>query len=206
MLKLYFIEIRNRMFIIFLEWVVIFGTCYCYKETLLYLFIKPYIQIYPEIYSYFIATNLTEIFSSYMIIVCFIVNQFTTFFAVSQLLFFFLPALYKEEYKKVRNLILFSFLLWLLNILFLNNFMFPHVFHFFLSFQDSLDKQLQLVHFEIRLVEYLELYKNLFYFSACSFQIFLVIFIFINNLKYKKKFLKKYRKCFFFFFFFGYGY
>jgi len=204
MLKLYLLEIRNRIGLIILSWLLVFFVCYWYKETLLFLFIKPFIRLYSgaSYTSYFIATNLTEIFSSYMLISFFIVNQLVLFFAISQVLFFFSPALYKSEYIKIKKLCLFSFLLWLLNILFLNNFVFSYVFTFFLSFQDQVNNSTTSVHFEIRIIEYLTFYKKLFCFSAFIFQTFLFIFLFLNKLNNKEIFLKNYRKLFFFFFFF----
>jgi len=91
MLKLYLLEIRNRIGLIILSWLLVFFVCYWYKETLLFLFVKPFIRLYSgaAYTSYFIATNLTEIFSSYMLISFFIVNQLVLFFAISQALFFF---------------------------------------------------------------------------------------------------------------------
>jgi sec-independent protein translocase protein TatC len=140
MLKLYFLEIRNRIGLIFFSWVLIFFICYCYKETLLFLVVKPLLKTSPEVCNYFIATNVTEIFSSYVLVSFFVGNQLTMFFLVSQVLSFFYPALYSYESKNLRNLILFSFLLWVLNIVVLNSFMFSYVFNFFLSFQNMAHK------------------------------------------------------------------
>lgn len=38
MLKLYLLEIRNRIGLIILSWLLVFFVCYWYKETLLFLF------------------------------------------------------------------------------------------------------------------------------------------------------------------------
>merc|ERR1712187_72321 len=133
-----------------------------------------------------------------MLISFFMANQLTMVFSISQIVIFITPALYSYEAKKIRNLFFFSLLLWLLNVIFLNSFMFSHVFNFFISFQGALFEQVTSVHFEIRVSEYLKFYKSLFYFSAFSFQIFLFIFLFLTNLSNKEKFLKNYRKFFFF--------
>ena len=163
MLRLYLLEVRNRVGLIIFAWVLTFFICYHYKQTLLFLFAKPLVRVYSEedVYNYFIATNLTDIFSSYVLISFFIGNQLTLFFAGSQLLIFFSPALYNYEYRRLRNVCLFSFLLWLLNILILNNFMFSHVFNFFISFQDH-NQIPGSVHFEIRVIDYLKFYINCF--------------------------------------------
>ena len=151
MFNVYFLEIRNRLVLIVFAWVLTFGICYWYKETLLFVFSKPLVQLYPEeSKKYFIATSLTELFSSYMLISFFMANQLTMVFSISQIVIFITPALYSYEAKKIRNLFFFSLLLWLLNVIFLNSFMFSHVFNFFISFQGALFEQVTSVHFEIR--------------------------------------------------------
>jgi len=148
MLKVYFLEIRNRFVFIAFAWILTFVICYWYKETLLFLFSKPLVGVYTEeLNKYFIATGLTELFSSYMLISFFISNQLTMVFAISQVVIFVTPALYSYESKKVRHFFFFSFLLWLLNIVFLNSFMFSHVFNFFLSFQGTPVESFAVVHF-----------------------------------------------------------
>ena len=202
MLKVYFLEIRNRIVLICFSWILVFFICYHYKETLLFLVVKPLLKISPEVCNYFIATNITEIFSSYVLISFFIGNQLTIYIVFGQVLGFISPALYSYEYKKLRNLVFFSFLLWFLNIVVINSFMFSYVFNFFLSFQNTALNTFTLVHFEVRIFEYLNLYRRMFYFTAFSFQIFLFIFVFLSNLSNKIRFISKYRKVFFFSFFF----
>ena len=80
MLKLYFLELRSRFLLVMLLWILTFVASYYCKETLLYLIIKPYIKLYPNELHYFIATDITEIFSSYVFISLFVSNQLTVFF------------------------------------------------------------------------------------------------------------------------------
>jgi sec-independent protein translocase protein TatC len=201
MFRVYFLEVRNRIGLTFLSWSLTALICYCYKETLLFVFVKPLIKVYPNVFDSFIATDLTEIFSSYLFISFFVSNQLTLFFFVNHVVSFLSSALYDWEYKKLRSLVIFSFLLWLLNIIVLNSFMFSSVFNFFLSFQDLSPKQIAVVHFEIRIREYLNFYSKMVYFRGFSFQIFLIIFILLNSLSKKEKFVNRYRKLFFFLFF-----
>ena len=122
MFKPYFLEIRNRLSLIISSWILTLSVCYYYKKILLFIFIKPLASVYPEIYKGFIATNLIEIFSSYVLISFFVCNQLMIFVVVYHLLIFFSPALYKFEYRKIKNLVYFSCFLWFLNIVILNNF------------------------------------------------------------------------------------
>lgn len=201
MIKLYFLEIRNRVGLIVLVWISTFFVSYLYKETLLFLMVKPLVNSYPQACTYFIATSLTEIFSSFILISFFVGNQLTGFFLLIQILIFFSTALYNYEFIRLRNLILFSFFLWLLNMFALNSFIFSYVINFFMGFQDTLHREVTSLHYEIKIIEYLNFYKNVFFLSAMSFQIFLLIFLFVNNLTDKIGFIKKYRKLFFFAFF-----
>ena len=175
MLKLYFLELRNRLFLVILLWIFTFIVSYFCKETLLYLIIKPYIKLYPDEFHYFIATDITEIFYSYIFISLFVANQFSVFFAFYHILSFFRPALYITEYTLIRNFVSYSFLFWVINILVLNKFILTRVFTFFIQFQDSNIPKAYSLNFEARIIKYLELYKTVFMYSALVFQMFLVI-------------------------------
>ena len=201
MLKLYFLELRSRLVLVILFWMLTFVSSYCCKETLLYIIIKPYINLYPDEFHYFIATDITEIFSSYVFISLFVANQLSVFFILYHLLAFFCPALYVTEYRLVRNLVIYSFIFWVANILVLNKFILTRVFTFFIQFQESGVTQAYSLHFEARIIKYLELYKTVFMCSAFVFQMFLVIIFFLSLLRDKIKFLRSYRKIFYYLFF-----
>ena len=108
MFRAYVLEVRNRIGLIFLSWSSTVLICYYYKETLLFFVVKPLIKVYPNVFDYFIATDLTEIFSSYLFVSIFVSNQLTIFFFINQVVSFFSPALYDYESKKIRSLVLFS--------------------------------------------------------------------------------------------------
>jgi hypothetical protein len=57
MLYDYILEIKNRTLLIALMWVSLIVTCFFYKETLLFLTIKPNISLYKENLLYFTPLN-----------------------------------------------------------------------------------------------------------------------------------------------------
>ena len=202
MFRFHFLEARNRLGLIVLSWSLTWFTCFIYKDMLLFLLIKPLLQICPGAYDSFISTDLTEVFSSYLLICTFISNQLIFFFFMYHLLSFVSPGLYDYELKKIRAIVFLIFFLWLLNLFILNKFIFPRAFSFFLTFHSISAEKILPIYFEVKISEYLNLYVFIFYLSALCFQFFFVIFLVLNGLRNKKKFIKRYRKIFLFFFFF----
>jgi len=81
MLLYYFLELKNRILLIILTWSGIFIICYNYKEILLYIIIKPSFNTYYKLNKiYFITTNVTEIFNTYIYLANFISNKIIFFF------------------------------------------------------------------------------------------------------------------------------
>jgi hypothetical protein len=66
MLFSYFSEIKNRIILLLLTWISTFYICYTYKEILLFVFIKPSLILSKLNNLYFITTNITEIFITYI--------------------------------------------------------------------------------------------------------------------------------------------
>ena len=64
---LYYIkEIKNRLFLLSLTWVSTFVCSYPYKENILFLCVKPSLYYFKDSSFYFISTDLTEIFYTYL--------------------------------------------------------------------------------------------------------------------------------------------
>ena len=96
MLLYFFLELKNRIILMTLTWSTVFITCYNYKEILLYIIIKPSINTTFKLNKvYFITTNVTEIFNTYIYLANFISNKIIFFFFFFY--FFFDPfySLYK---------------------------------------------------------------------------------------------------------------
>jgi len=181
MLYEYILEIKNRILLIATMWISLIVTCFFYKETLLFLSIKPNIYLYKENLLYFIATNLTDIFYAYLHLSYFVANQIVILYILYNIFTFLTPALYKLEYKNFK-IVLFSIIfLWVLSFFILNLFVLPYCWNFFLSFQTTMVNQAIKVHFEAKITEYVDFY--IFLHSICngSSQLFLFLFLFLDT-------------------------
>lgn len=200
MLNKYFFEIRNRTILIIITWSITMMFAYLNKETLLFLSIKPNLGSFKEIPFYFIATNITDIFSVYLSLTYLVGFQLTSIYFLFHVRDFFMPALYKIERKKLTLSLKLSFVLWLLSLLLLNKVILPFCWNFFTSFQNSSVPSIN-IFFEIRITEYLSLYVITYYITILIGQCFLVLFLLLNILKNKLLFIKNTRKVFYLIFF-----
>lgn len=131
MLIKYFFEIRNRAILIIFSWIATVIVAYLNKETLLFLSIKPNLSLFEKTSFYFIATNITDIFSAYLSLAYLVGFQLTFIFSLYHIKTFIIPALYEAEHKK---LILFTYLsisLWGFSLLLLNTVVLPFCWNFF---------------------------------------------------------------------------
>lgn len=194
-------ELRNRFILLFLTWssVVIVG--YLYKEILIFIFVKPSLNSFQENSFYFIFTNLTDIFSTYLRLVYFLGNQILFFFFFYHLFLFLAPGLYRAEYTNFTKLLCLSLTFWICSIFVLNKYLLPFSWQFFLSFQTSATQPVLNFYLEAKINEYINFYINLYYICCLNFQLFILFFIFLDHIKENLTSLKIFRKFFYFSFF-----
>jgi len=203
MLK-YLLEIKNRLFLLFLTWFSTILMVYLNKETVLFNIIQEnslktnnkQLEIF-----YFIFTNVTEIFSVYLKLITFFNIQTICIYFIYHFFIFIIPALFKSEYSYLKWIIQISSLNYLISIILANFFLFPTVWWFFLSFQELTINNSFNLHFESKLIEYLSFYVALYYTCVFYCQIFTLFFLFFNYININIKDIKKFRKISFFFFF-----
>jgi|AntRauTorckE5430_2_1112549.scaffolds.fasta_scaffold00054_21 sec-independent protein translocase protein TatC len=200
MLSKYFIEIRNRLILVILSWVIALTISYLNKETLLFLLIKPNIALFENKFFYFIATNLTDMFSAYLHLSYFVAFQAAVSFGAFQFKAFITPALYKKELKHLQSFYLLSICFLLIGVFFLNNIILPCCWKFFLSFQSSPACSIN-IFLEMRVTEYLSLYILIYYVVIFVGQTFVFTFLIIDTLEKKLSFVRKTRKLFYLVFF-----
>lgn len=198
----YFLEIKNRLFLVFLAWISTLIIAYIYKEILLFLIVKPILQFSNVKFSYFIFTSLTEIFSTYIKLIYFIGYQILYIYMYYHIYLFLIPSIYHFEYKIFKIFFLLGIFFGGCSIIFFNKILLPLSWNFFLSFQEILSKKALTLFFEAKLSEYVNLYIFFYYICYFNFQIFVFIFIFFNYINKKIKTLKNLRKIFYFIFFF----
>jgi len=177
MIYKYLIEIKSRFFFAFIAWSFTTINCYFFKETLLFIIIQPSF-IYNENNSfYFLTTNVTEIFLTYIHLSYFITNQILVTFLLYQIFVFIAPGLYLYEYCSLRTFLIIIFICWLILITFFNNYIFPTTLYFFLEFQKYLNFQKSTFYFEAKLNEYLNFYESLYLLCIFCFQTVFFIFL-----------------------------
>ena len=200
----YFLEIKNKLFLLFLTWISSILTIYLNKETVLFTIIQKtslktsnkQLEIF-----YFIFTNVTEIFSVYLNLITFLNLQTVSIYFIYHFFIFIIPALFKSEYSYLKWIIQIISLNYLISILLTNFFLFPVAWWFFLSFQELTINNSFNLHFEAKLIEYLNFYIVFYYTCVFYCQIFTLLFLFFNYIDINIKDIKKFRKLVFFIFF-----
>jgi len=200
MFKYYIEEVRNRFFIILLTWIITFGTCYYYKQILSYCLIKSGLFFQNFKLLSFIYTDLIEIISYYINLSIFITNNIVMIICFYHILDFFYLALRSYEYMIIKYLYFLYLIILFLTILIINHIIIPFTWNFFLSFQQFDGYNLS---FESKFIEYLKLYKNIYYTILINNIIFGVLYLFMFLNLTTINLFKKFRKLFYLFFAFN---
>ena len=196
----FFSEIKNRIFLIFITWISTIIICYNYKEVTLFFFVKPCLIINNINTSYFIFTNLTELFFTNILMCNFIAIQISVISLILHIFFFITPALYQKEYNKLIFIFIFNFVFLFFIYYNIYKYILPWSWSFFLKFQNNfLIKNIK-IFFEPKLHDYLQFCFELYKISVINYQILIILFVYIIHLKDVKIFVKNYRKKLYFFF------
>lgn len=201
MLK-YFLEIKNRFFLLIFTCISTLFVCYLYKETLLFLLVKSnkFFNISSSTKFYFIFTNVTEIFLVYIQLITFLSFQVFFVFFIHHSFTFLKLAMFRIESYYLKVFLKFSLIIWIFSIFLTNFFLVPISWNFFLSFQDIISSKFIKLHFEAKLNEYLTFYILIYYLCVFYCQIFTILFFFLNYARNKTKVIKKFRKLYYYFF------
>lgn len=203
MIYKYYLEIKNRCFLLLLTWFSTIFVGYIYRETLLFSCVKSnvYYDSNDAIF-YFIFTDIKEIFSVYLTLVFFVGNQVLMFFFIFHILAFISLGLYKFEYKYLKSVFSISIFFWFFSLIIFNKILFPISLHFFLSFQSFNTFKYLHLHFEAKLNEYLNFYIMFYYICAFYCQIFVIFCLFVDYINTDRKLIRRFRKLFYYLFIF----
>ena len=195
----YYIEIKNRIILLLFTWVSLLTVCYYLKEPLLFTFIdsNKYYKNFTTA-SYFIFTNVDEIFYVYLHLVVFITNQVAGLMLLYHILMFLSLGLYYSEYAKLKSIITVFLVTWLFSVILLKTFVVPFSWSFFLSFQKT-NTYLQPASFffEARIVEYLDYFTNFYYVCVINCQLLALSILILNKISEKAEAIKTFRKLFY---------
>lgn len=204
-MRKYLLEIRNRLFLVFLTWLSSILISYLYKETLIFLIVQPskFTNLsWINLKFYFIFTNITEVFSVYVQSILFVSGQVFFFCIMYHFFLFFRPALFQIEDRFYIFLLRISVSVWFFSVIFAYYILIPITWNFFFSFQELAYHQFIQLHFEAKLNEYVNFYMSLFNFCVFYCQIFTIIFFWIGSTNFNITLIRKFRQYYYFFFVF----
>lgn len=197
-IKVYFLEIKNRLFLLLLTWLTVLSVCYTFKEILLFVFIKQSTHFNEPFY--FIFTDVAEIFFTYSLLIIFLSNHFLLFYLFYHIFVFSSSGLFSSEHSYVTFVFKMSFFCFIFSVSVYCNIFFPTGWTFFLSFQKLSIIKLTTLHFESKLSEFLLFYTSFYYSCILYFQILIILFIIFYTSNMKKELPKKFRKFVYYFF------
>lgn len=208
-LALYFLEFKNRIKLISSGLILVIVLFISYKETLLYLLLKPTINNSDlGSRSYLICTNVTDGFTAYWNILMIIYLHYVVGVVLYNAYFFFLPGLYNQEKRILNNFISVYIYLYIFLALLFYNYLLPTSWNFFLKFNNTYfdlnlsqhNKEVQLF-FEITLKHYVEFFFSLYFFCLILIQFYTLLIYKLIKMYKKIKFKALYRKQIYFLFF-----
>ena len=198
----YYIELKNRTFLLFYTWLSVLITCYYYKETILFLLVNSsnYFNTLST-NSYFIFTNVSEIFYVYLDLIFFITNQIVIIMFFYHILMFLALGLYNFEFNKLKTVFQVFLISWFFSIILLYKFLIPYTWTFFLSFQQT-NNNIQLIDFffEAKIIEYFNFFTNLYYICFINCQFLALLLLILTSFSEKLNKIKTFRKLFYFIF------
>ena len=193
----YTTEMKNRFSLVVLSWLLSASIAYYYKGTLLFLSLKTLINSKTDNEIYFIATNLTEILSTYIKLSYFIANVVTLIVAIYHLLVFLSPGLYKREHFNLKHAAVKSTLSGIFSLIIINKYVMALCWKFFLGFQEPDAHNTVSLYFEGKICEYVEFYILICVVCMISSQLTVYLFLYLDFIKKKVRFVKNYRKLFY---------
>lgn len=195
----YITEIRNRFFLVLIAYFFSIFTTYFYKEIILFLIIQSKNQYSIASISYFIFTDVTEIFSLYMKLIFFISSQVIFFYILYNIFVFLIPALFKTEYTNLKFILKLFCFAWIFSALIAIKILIPLTWNFFISFQNGIILKTSLdLYFEARIIEYLNFFMYFYLISTLYFQLSIFLFGILNYFSVSLQNIKKFRKVYYF--------
>ena len=191
----YYLEIKNRSVLVLICWAFVSIVCYLYKEIILFLLIEINQNSLTNLKkSYFIFTNINEIFRVYVQLTFFISNQVTFFFLMYHSVLFLSSGLYRSEYKRLQLIFKMILLSGVVSFFLLNKLVLPVSSNFFLSFQQTNSGEF---FFESRIADYYDYFVGLYQICFLSCQLLSAALLILINLSNNMLEIKKFRKLFY---------
>lgn len=167
-------EVKIRLLYTIFSFTLTFIISYFYSEELMYFFVSPFVNRCNE--KKIIFTNLSEAFSSCLLISLNFSFLSTLFVLIWMSICFFKSGLHKKEFKLLK----LSFKLFVLNTFLCLSFVYfmilPNVINFFMQFEYSKLFELTL---EAKIFDYLNLVLNCFFWVSFVLQLPIILFLLV---------------------------
>ena len=192
----YFVEIKNRIIIIFVSYFCLFLTIYYYSYFLLILtvFLNKEI-INNNVLNYFIFTSISDLFFTYLKLT----NNFSIFLVYFNVFYHFIcflkPGLYKKEFFYLKFYFKLNLIFNFLFFIFFNNILLSFISNFFFNVHYDKNNFIKLF-FEANICEYFMFYKKTYISFFINFQFMALFLLFLSYLNIS--ILKKSRKIIYF--------
>ncbi len=183
-------ELKYRLTIIAISFIVSFLICYYYSEYIFKFILQPLVNIIGDEKRKIIYTGLSEAFFTYINLSAFVAFLTSIPIIASQIYLFIKPALYEAERKIAMGVLFFSPILFFIGSCFVFYFVIPKAWEFFLSFEVT-NTEIPLL-LEARISEYLSLVIKLVLAFGIAFQmpvilVILALFGIISHESLRKK-------------------
>ena len=169
----YYTEIKSRVSLLCVSGFCTFLVGYTFKEVLLSIVVGLCSITSMLESSYFIFTDVAEVFNVYVCLIFFVTKQVLVFHLFYHLFSFIAPGLTYLEYRYLKIIFITSSSLFILSVILFIKFLFPFSWNFFLSFTDLISFKSLTLHFEAKLMDYILFFLNLYFSCILYFQFFL---------------------------------
>lgn len=199
-IQIHFKEVRYRILYLSFSCLLTFFFSYLNITYLIYMFMLPFLNIKKVdsiLYqSDFIFTNVSEAFSSY-ILVSFIVTIYLLLPLILYSCFSFLKSgLTKHEKNSLAFIINFFLFCCILSIVFTHQIFLPLMLKFFLSFEELVKTNLFTLKLEPKILDFLYMTVRFVFWFMLVFQMPFSLFFFLNQNLINLNLLEKNRKLF----------
>jgi len=196
-IKFYLKEIKNRFILVTFCWLLTFITCFINREALLYISLKPSFK-YKKSNLSFIITDAVEILYSCLHISYLISNTILLGFLLYHLALFIIPGLHYNEKIKLKIIFYQGLFFFYFFIILFYNVALPQIWRFFNEYLTQMLNIQHIVHFQPKLIEYVNMVSYTYMISGLFTQCLFFITIYLKISKNSELIIKNNRKFFYF--------
>ena len=200
-------ELRYRLLYLLVGYLITVGIAYYFSEELLYIISKPLLfkdellMNNPLEERRLIYTNITEAFTTQLILALYIGLYITFPTILYQVWSFLKPGLYVNEQRFLKKMMVPCIFFFSIGLILTFSTLIPAICKFFIGFETNLEEGAMQIQLEAKISEYVStvLYTMLLISILSQYPLLIIIFLYLEIINFS--WLVKQRKFFIFFFF-----